>query len=352
MKSYADISKKLIVEALGPAKNHTEHVTTDKIDVEKSSCMNCIHYIRCMGNHNLSGACAICDTKTYEIKTIYKNKKNQYGVRDRYRLKSTALRLLIYLHFLNPDTNGIIKNVDFKELAAVLNVHPKTIIYNIHLLTDYGYICYCNCSKGRYNVLIEGYKDQGMTHGSDYIVVNEEWLTRILVATDINCLRIIIMETEKIDDLNVNEKSIINTITNSYDEICRYLPKYVKPWHIRKSLKSCTEAIEGVFETVVLNDSIRFTLKDSCSTKKIRSKQKESNETSELAVKKSNVFGNVDMTVELAKEITDIVLCFDKLQRIVLSENFDTKVISAAYNLYQQLQVQEDFVSWFENLRK
>ena len=76
------------------------------------------------------------------------------------------------------------------------------------------------------------------------------------------------------------------------------------------------------------------------------------NISAEPEVQKSNILDNADMIVDLARELKDIVLSFDELRRIASAANFDTKVVTAAYNLYQQLQIQEDFVSWFENLRK
>lgn len=276
MNTYANISKKLIVQALGRQGNYKE-VLTDKIDVECSGCLSCPYYLQNHGQHDPSGACSSCAQKQYIIETKYINEKNRYRVDDSLRLKTNAIKLLLYFHFLNPDSNGIAKNINTKELAEKLNVNHKTIWNNINLLCDYGYICWCRSYKGLINVLILGYKEQKEKNGPGYIVVNDEWFQHILKCSDVNSLRIMIRETMNIDNQNTTGY-FFNTKETSYENIRRYLPSYCKRFIIKDVMDKAEAVISGVFDTFIKDDVIRFTLKDSCSAKKRRESQLKENE--------------------------------------------------------------------------
>lgn len=272
MGTFANISKKLIVQALGRQGNYKE-VITDHIDVEASGCLSCPYYLQNGNCHDKQGFCSNCPTKNYIKETVYINEKNRYRVDDRLRLKCNAVKLLFYFHFLNPDSNGIITDIDLKKISQKLNVHYKTVMNNLLILHDYGYVYYCKCSKDRYNILIDGYKEQREKNGPGYMVVNEEWMSHLLKMDDINAIRILIRETMNIDNLNPNTRISINTLENSFEELRRYLPKYYKPWKIRQCLVKYSEAFSGVFETVINHTSVKLTLKPSCTAKNIRENQ-------------------------------------------------------------------------------
>lgn len=276
MNTYANISKKLIVQALGRQGNYKE-ILTDKIDVESSGCLSCPYYLQNNGQHDLTGDCAGCLNKQYIVETKYINEKNRYRVDDALRLKSNAIKLLLYFHFLNPDSNGIVKNINTKDLAEKLNINHKTVWNNINLLCDYGYICWCRSYKGLINILIQGYKEQKEKNGPGYIVVNDEWFRYILQCSDVNTLRIMIRETMNIDNQN-KSGYFFNTKETSYENMRRYLPAYCKRFIIKDVMERAGDIIAGVFDTFIKDDVIRFTLKDSCSAKKRREAQLREND--------------------------------------------------------------------------
>ena len=272
MNQYANISKKLIVQALGRQGNFKE-VSTDIIDEEESGCRECQYFIRNSGTHDCAGACANCAHKFYKTKIVYHNEKDRFRIGDRLRLKTNALKFLLYIHFLNPDSNGVVKSVDLRQVAKHLNVHYKTVINNLNLLRDYGYVYYCNDGNGLHNLLIEGYAKQREKNSGGYIVVNKEWLSHILKASDTTAIRIIIRETMHIDDRNTKVNTSVNVIEESFHAIRRYLPKYIKRWKIKKCMQQCEEALSGVFDTEVSEKGIVFILKESCQAKTIRTNQ-------------------------------------------------------------------------------
>lgn len=276
MNQYANISKKLIVQALGRQGNYKE-IITDKIDIEESGCLYCPYYIKNGGCSDKEKCCSSCDHKKYVIETKYINEKNRYHVNDTLRLKTNAIKLLLCLHFLSPDSNGIVKNVDLKELARDLHVNPKTIWNNINLLTDYGYIAWCRSYKGLINVLLIGYKEQREKHGPGYIVVNKEWMSHVLECKDIVTMRILIRETLHIDNQN-HSGYLFNTKETSYHEMRRYLPGYCKPFIIKNAMERSSTILSGVFDTFVKGNTVKFTLKDTCAAKKNRDLQVKKNE--------------------------------------------------------------------------
>lgn len=276
MNTYANISKRLIVQALGRQGNYKE-ILTDKVDIESSGCLCCSHYLKNRGQHDMEGACSTCPSKQYMVEEKYINEKNRYRTDDSLRLKTNAIKLLLYIHFLNPDSNGIVKNINTKDIAEKLNVNHKTIWNNINLLCDYGYIYWCRSYKGLINVLIQGYKEQKEKYGSGYIVVNDEWMKHILKCNNVTTLRIMIRETMNIDNQNTTGY-LFNTKETSYDRMRRYLPSYCKRFVIKEAMKKAEDIIAGVFETSIKDDVIRFTLKESCSAKKRREEQLKENE--------------------------------------------------------------------------
>ena len=301
MNTYANISKKLIVQALGRQGNYKE-ILTDKIDVENSGCLSCPYYLQNNGQHDPSGACAACAQKQYIIETKYINEKNRYRVDDALRLKSNAIKMLLYFHFMDPDSNGIVKNINTKELAEKLNVNHKTIWNNINLLCDYGYICWCRSYKGLINVLILGYKEQREKNGPGYIVVNDEWFNHILKCSDVNSLRIMIRETMNIDNQNT-AGYFFNTKETSYDNMRRYLPSYCKRFIIKEVMEKSGDIIAGVFDTFIKDDIIRFTLKDSCAAKKRRDSQlKENEQLLRDFIKEYNQTINLSVTDKVEEE--------------------------------------------------
>lgn len=270
MSEFATIGKDLIIKALGRQANYIEE-STGEIDIEASRCKECEFYLKNGGTDNsITGHCAFCEHKCYQITKKYINEKNRYRIDDRLRLKMNAIKILIYLHFQQPDQNGIVKNIRIKTLAEALDVEPRTILNNFMLLRDYGYICYCKTGYNTYNLLINGYKERTKKHGPGYLVVNQKWLSYILKAEDINGLRICIRETLNIDNLNAKGGSFYNTQESSYATIKRYLPSYYKRWSIKKTLDKNANIIRGIFDFNATQENVRFTLKSECVAKKCR----------------------------------------------------------------------------------
>lgn len=103
-------------------------------------------------------------------------------VDNRTSLRDTAVKILIYLHFQNPDSYGFMREISFGGLAKLLNVNRRTVMNNISTLVDYMYISRGTIyTRGVYNFVIEGYKEQVEKGGPGYIVVNKQWLGGVFI---------------------------------------------------------------------------------------------------------------------------------------------------------------------------
>lgn len=261
MLKFASIGKSILVQAIGIQANYTEEISTD-IDKHKSGCHDCIHSFT-----NNSPVCNSCPTKCYLTKKVYHNEKNLYGSKP--RLKSNAIKLLLYFHFLRPDENGIIKNVSLKNTASYLKCDIRTIYNNMKLLDSYGYIKYTRTCEGTRNVLILSYKDafkKAAEGGRGYIVVNKPLLDKLLLIDNIITLRLFIRNLVELDSYNKDDSAPINMITKSYRELKRELPSYCKKSIITKALSNKEE----LFFVRKTETGITFTLNEEYIGKRKR----------------------------------------------------------------------------------
>lgn len=231
IRNYASIGKAIIIQAVGIQRNYSENVTIE-IDKEKTGCNSC-PYAEFPNAEN----CAVCEKRCFITEKKYINEKNKYGTKN--RLKINALKMLIYFHFLHPDSNGLIKNVSIKELAQTLHCDERTVTNNIKLLQDYGYIYFSKSFSGKRNIMLVDYKsyfNKAENQGKGYIVMNKAFLEKLLEMDNIITARVHLRNLVEIDALNKDGKHGINTISKSYKQLQHELPSYCKKGIIQKSL--------------------------------------------------------------------------------------------------------------------
>lgn len=59
-----------------------------------------------------------------------------------------------------------------------------------------------------------------------------------------------------------------------------------------------------------------------------------------------------DFIVEIARELNSLSLTYDDLKRIAIASSYDKNIIIAAHDLYNQLQLTDNFAEWFIKLRR
>lgn len=202
---------------------------------------------------------------------IYYNEKNYYHIPIDIRLSKSQLKLFIYLHFLNPDKNGIIKNITEKELANRLNINIKTLRINFNRLINLNYLWICNGFEGQINILLANYKDYHLTKkegGYGYLTLSQSTLEYLLSIDNVNVLR---LELRRLLIIDTNQN---NKATCTYKDIQRYLPKYYN--HNSIVIKLLKRTSTNLFTTNLHQDYIDFNLNDEYNIKIIKNQEKQS----------------------------------------------------------------------------
>lgn len=279
LNEFAKIGKGVLSKAIGLQKNYTEDYVKvrDTIDTVKSGCINCPYY-----NANLDSSyqdnkiilpeCSSCSSAVWHTKyqVIHRriNERNRYGYQP--TLKSNAIKLLLLYHFLQPDSYGFIKNVNIKDLAAVLNCTVSTINACNKVLSDYDY-CHISDSgivKNHISVYLTEYKNYHKTAsegGRGYLTLSSAMLKEIFSLHSLNALRMQLKGLLEIDNSRI--KNISETSASaSYKKLRGFLPQYCKNNVIKKALSEKTALLTAVLS----KDGVEFSLNDSFTVSSLR----------------------------------------------------------------------------------
>lgn len=271
---YARIGRRVLKSATGLAKNHKliEYVPSQELDRAATGCFECpnyknIDFYEYMPDEIKDAAVAKCNScpkviyaTTYEEKIQYVNEKNRCG--DLQSLKTVPFKLLLLLHFLDPDNQtGIIKNILPRDLADMIGCSVRSI-YNARLtLTEGGYIRWSHCDTNRINVHLLQYEEYSNTkeeHGQGYITLNSDMLHELLNIRSLVQLRILARTLMDIDlDRDPNTPPVVE---KPILDLRLFLPQYCRPNVIKKALAKVSDAFD-----IVINDreTIIFKLKES-----------------------------------------------------------------------------------------
>lgn len=268
LSNYARIGKSPMIKAIGLQKNHKEIIYTEtkKLDCEASGCFSCVNHTQLeLGDIFDKEAqlkaldhCKNCPnakyTTVYDEKTIYVNEKNKFGYQP--RLKQIALKLLLLYHFAEPDDNGLVRGLEPKKLAALLQCSVRSIKNANITLMKYGYILYNPdaFSKNRFQVILPEYSsyhlpaEQG---GRGYATFNKECLLELIKIKDLNQLRIFLRLSLDADGNRNIEKDV--TIKRDISNLRLFLPRYCKPGVIKKALNTLNEIFDINIDDYAVN---------------------------------------------------------------------------------------------------
>lgn len=267
LDNFTNIGKAVLIQSLGIQKNYTTIVenTVEVVDYSNSNCTSC-KYKAIIETFNeesdmykkASSYCSNCPNRTLTtqnvIKKIYHNEKNRYGYRP--MLKSNALKLFLILHFYHPDRFGIIKDIDVREIAALLNCNIKTVWNNLDILSSYTYISYSKNDTYSINLLLNDYESYYLPankNGRGFLVLSYDLLNKILKINSLVALRIYLRELINLDNSNLKGQASVDHKT--IKDIRRLLPAYCKPCIIRKSIENCSN---DIFTVSINENVIRF----------------------------------------------------------------------------------------------
>lgn len=282
LSNFSRIGKGVLSRCIGLQKNHKEIIKTgvEKIDEAQSGCFNCpihrlkqeLHLLDLPGEvSKLDEMCHTCSTAVWQQQyTIqYRNEKNRYGYQP--RLKSNAIKLLLCYHFLQPDANGLIKDISLKDLAELLNCDIKTIQNNNAILSEYGYCYFSNSGwyDNHINILLPEYKSYHKTAsegGRGYMTFSKNILEELLNFTDLNQIRLIIKGLLETDNQSITGKN--PQVKVSYAYLKGFMPDYCKRGIIQQALNRLTN--NPILQISADSEHVEFILDPAYDGKKLR----------------------------------------------------------------------------------
>lgn len=212
---------------------------------------------------------------TDEGMEIKSNKNIQFG-KTSCRLSRLSLLLFISLHFnINIDSRGIIKNVDFKELAEKLNCNVKSIIKCSDNLVKYGFIWISKVSTYKYSIKIvpyETYHLKAREGGKGYFNMSNEILDNLISIKDVNNLRSAILmilqqDEAKLKETKQQKETSANNEHNKGEQckislrlIKQRLPKHITNQRIQNIIKQ--DKIKEMFTSEILDNVLYFKIND------------------------------------------------------------------------------------------
>lgn len=281
----------------------------------------------------------------------YINERNYYG--NRPYLNTNAIYLYIYLHFLNPSSDGkVVFNV--KTASDFLNLSAKTIYRNLKVLLLHDYILYSKSEQGEYTILINNYNTKSLTVSNGnkgYITLSlntfKELLSENTKANNINELRMQLRGLIScVPGLNQNVFSDI-----SYKNIKKVLPSYVKIKDIKRML--VTNKLSNIFTISLFDKTCKIKAKDiynplvnkaeivgKCKEQveklisKLNKKKEYKNNLLNISSKDIMDISNISLRLPIDDVLTGVSLLFEKYSnKQVASIGSLVRVLSEDINL-------------------
>ena len=278
---FANMGKALLIQALGVQGNYKEEVIG--IDKDASGCHSCPYSLS-----NDSTHCDSCPNRVLLKKQRYINEKNRYGHLP--VLSLNPLKMLIHLHFLKPNEDGVVSNVSLRELSDTLGVSLRTITNNMDVLRQYGYIEFSSNYNGKRSILIKNYNDAFKTkeqYGHGYVVIPASLHDEVINMGDVNDIRITMRAYLDIDNNNTRQGGFyFNVIKKSFKQIMHELPRTITKGHVLSLLKA-----NPVFSFSREDGIARLAIKESYVGKKLlRSGLKEATDTIRQLIDEFNTY--------------------------------------------------------------
>lgn len=208
------------------------------------------------------------------------------GIQDKARksncayqltLKINALKLFLLYHFLQPDAQGFVKDVDVRLLAEKVGCTVATIYASNKVLETLNY-CYIS-NSGLYDhhisVYLPEYRNYHKTAaegGRGYVTMSSEMLMDLLGISSLNTLRLTIKGILEVDNASYAQAQddACPAVEATYDKLRISLPSYCKRNVIRKSL----EQSDSIFDMSFSAKGVSFTIHEKYERKNMRSAMK------------------------------------------------------------------------------
>lgn len=248
LMNYAQIGKGELIQAIGVAENR-KHFSGIELDVDEKT-----------------GEC------TSKILFGEKSKEaEKYG--DKERLAAIPLMFWLYLHYLSPDKEGLVRDVSLRDAADTIGCSSKAVRNAVKTLSDAGYIYASTIYCGVVTVMLAQYRNyfnDRENSGTGYVEISSEnFLSLVSIVSDrkkralkredeqykdnslVNKLRLklrcILMCDQSLHMFAAGKKagaSVLKTV----DEMLSYLPGYI---YGKKMLSLLKESFSDILRVEV-----------------------------------------------------------------------------------------------------
>lgn len=285
LSNFARIGKGVITKLIGLQDNYIEYYTKEepKRDEEKSGCFSCpVYQAKCqMSEFDITDAyeymecqCGGCSqavfTDSYTVTKKYINEKNRFGYQQ--TLKSYPIKIFLILHFLGPDSHGLIMDVSIKELAGLAGCSAATVRAAVRKLSECGYIQVCESGSydNHINVLITEYSDYHKTAeegGRGYITMSSDMMGKLLGIKRLNTLRLNLKGILEVDSASLQTGgSEMASATATYKKLQGFLPKYCR----RNVIISALKQDSSIFHFDYSDQAVTFNINPEFSQRNMR----------------------------------------------------------------------------------
>lgn len=242
MYPFGSIGKTNLVPAIGLSVNRSS-----EIDRKASGCFSCPHYAAMLKGKGSSDHCSSCDKK----RRTYQNEKSRYGHKE--ALTKSELFVFIDLHLYSPSSTGVVSNVSAKDIASDCHIAIKTAYVSLNSLESKGYICIDKSIRGSYTLILTDYEKYfapAGRGGRGYVIFTREFFNQLLSIRDgINAIRYAIRSYINIDlDAKTNPSHAL-IHSESVQQALSYLPRYLRPCHIRNFISTSLSTMFSPLKT-------------------------------------------------------------------------------------------------------
>lgn len=303
LKEIANIGKSALILAVGLCENYKREMYVEEIDF--ASCSDSCPFKNLEGDKKYEyckNNCTIAPKKKPEV--VYVNEKNKYKIKfvdvlEQKRLSKLQLQQFLLYHFLNVDSNGVIKYASIKEIASMLNCTKRSVRENNEVLKELGLIVYSSLSRDVFSIAILGYKkyrDTRANYGTGYIPMPKEFFKALLNFKNVNTMRLAIRLLVRFDDMSSKKED--EPCMYSYNDLKHFMPKNISYKNI---IDKTLEGLETLFDIEKRASVVVFKLKNEFNGKVQKvEKKKEYTSTITNTLTENNIYYK-------EKDISDLV---------------------------------------------
>lgn len=188
------------------------------------------------------------DEETKQVTSTIKRNSSTENSNSKKCLSTTSLLFWLYLHYLSPDSNGIVRDISIKDAAEFLGFSTKGIRKAIQNLSKIGYIHSSVIYKNTVTIMLPDFKNYFLKSeegGHGYIELStDNFLTVVSIANQ-RKKRTAVKNNEK---KNYKDNSIINQIRLKLRTflICEHSQRMFQKG--KKAAKTVAKSIDNFLE--------------------------------------------------------------------------------------------------------